>query len=473
MDKKYDAGLIGLAVMGSNLALNINDHGFSIAVYNRTWDKTENFIKIDAAGRDNVFGADSLEKFVSSLKVPRKIILMVKAGDVVDKYISQLLPLLEKKDIIIDGGNSRFTDTERRTADLHGKGILFIGAGISGGEEGARTGPSIMPGGNKEAWPHAEKILTSIAARTEEGDICCSWVGSGGSGHYVKMVHNGIEYGDMQLITEAYDIMKNGLGLENKEMAQIFSEWNKGELESYLIEITGEILSYRENGKYLVDNVLDAAEQKGTGKWTAIESFESAVPVTLIAEAVYARQVSAMLEERKKASAVFPYKSSIKPENRVGFIENIRQALLCSKIISYAQGFMLLREASSERKWGLKFGDIALMWRGGCIIRSVFLGEIKKAFEKNPDLDNLIMDQYFSDIIKKGESAWRTVISESVKTGIPVPALSSALCFYDSYRRAQLPANLLQAQRDYFGAHTFERNDKPRGEYFHSDWGKE
>ncbi len=472
MEKKYDAGLIGLAVMGSNLALNINDHGFSIAVYNRTFDKTEKFIKNNAAGRDNISGADTLENFVSSLDRPRKIILMVKAGGVVDEYISHLLPLLDKGDIIMDGGNSRFTDTERRTKELTDKGILFIGAGISGGEEGARTGPSIMPGGNKEAWSHVQKLLTSIAAKTEEGDTCCSWVGGGGAGHYVKMVHNGIEYGDMQLITEAYDIMKTGLGLTSGEASGIFNEWNKGELDSYLVEITARILGYRENGGYLVDKVLDAAEQKGTGKWTAIESFESAVPVTLIAEAVYARQLSAMLGERKKAAAVFPSGSTIITENRNDFIENIRQALLCSKIISYAQGFMLLREASAERKWDLKFGDIALMWRGGCIIRSVFLGKIKKAFENKPALENLIMDKYFSDIIKKGETAWRNVISESVKAGIPVPAFSSALSFYDGYRRAQLPANLLQAQRDYFGAHTFERTDRPRGEYFHSEWGK-
>lgn len=472
MDKKYDAGLIGLAVMGSNLALNINDHGFSIAVYNRTFDKTEKFLKNNAAGRNNVSGADTLEKFVSSLERPRKVILMVKAGSVVDEYISHLLPLLDKGDIIIDGGNSRFTDTERRTSELTDKGIFFIGAGISGGEEGARTGPSIMPGGNSEGWPHVKKLLTSIAAKTEDGDTCCTWVGRGGAGHYVKMVHNGIEYGDMQLITESYDIMKTGLGLGSGELSGIFNEWNKGELESYLVEITANVLAYRENGEYLVDKVLDAAEQKGTGKWTAIESFESAVPVTLIAEAVYARQLSAMLEERKKASAVFYSGNMIKTENRTAFIENIRQALLCSKIISYAQGFMLLREASAERKWDLKFGDIALMWRGGCIIRSVFLGEIKKAFENNPDLENLIMDKYFSGIIKKGEKAWRTVISESVKAGIPVPAFSSALSFYDGYRRAQLPANLLQAQRDYFGAHTFERTDRPRGEYFHSEWGK-
>jgi len=472
MDKKYDAGLIGLAVMGSNLALNINDHGFSIAVYNRTFDKTEKFLKNNAAGRNNVSGADTLEKFVSSLERPRKVILMVKAGSVVDEYISHLLPLLDKGDIIIDGGNSRFTDTERRTSELTDKGIFFIGAGISGGEEGARTGPSIMPGGNSEGWPHVKKLLTSIAAKTEDGDTCCTWVGRGGAGHYVKMVHNGIEYGDMQLITESYDIMKTGLGLGSGELSGIFNEWNKGELESYLVEITAKVLAYRENGEYLVDKVLDAAEQKGTGKWTAIESFESAVPVTLIAEAVYARQLSAMLEERKKASAVFSSGNMIKTENRTAFIENIRQALLCSKIISYAQGFMLLREASAERKWDLKFGDIALMWRGGCIIRSVFLGEIKKAFENNPDLENLIMDKYFSGIIKKGEKAWRTVISESVKAGIPVPAFSSALSFYDGYRRAQLPANLLQAQRDYFGAHTFERTDRPRGEYFHSEWGK-
>ena len=471
MENKKDIGLIGLAVMGSNLALNINDHGYSIAVYNRTFEKTEKFLNGEASGRRDVSGAETLEEFVSMLERPRKIILMVKAGEIVDQYISKLSPYLEKGDIIIDGGNSFFTDTERRTADLNEKGILYVGSGISGGEEGARKGPSIMPGGNPEAWPYIKSIFRDIAAKTPEGDICCGWVGENGAGHFVKMVHNGIEYGDMQLISEAYDIMRNGLSMNSGEISDVFKEWNKGDLESYLIEITADILSFRDkDGTFLVDNILDRAGQKGTGKWTGIEAFNLGVPVTIISEAVYMRFLSSMKRERVEASSLFGGTERVKTENRDEFIRMIGEALLASKIISYTQGFMLMKKAAENYAWKLAYGDIALMWRGGCIIRSVFLGKIKDAFEKNPDIDSLLLDEYFMKKLTKCSSSLRTVISESVKSGIPVPSFSAALSFYDGYRSRNLPANLIQAQRDYFGAHTYQRLDSSDGAFIHTDW---
>ena len=471
MENKKDIGLIGLAVMGSNLALNINDHGYSIAVYNRTFEKTEKFLNGEISGRRDVSGAETLEEFVSMLERPRKIILMVKAGEIVDQYISKLSPYLEKGDIIIDGGNSFFTDTERRTADLKDKGILYVGTGISGGEEGARKGPSIMPGGNPEAWPYIKSIFRDIAAKTPEGDICCGWVGENGAGHFVKMVHNGIEYGDMQLISEAYDIMRNGLSMNSSEISDVFKEWNKGDLESYLIEITADILSFRDkDGTFLVDNILDRAGQKGTGKWTGIEAFNLGVPVTIISEAVYMRFLSSMKRERVEASSLFGGTERVKTENRDEFIRMIGEALLASKIISYTQGFMLMKKAAENYAWKLAYGDIALMWRGGCIIRSVFLGKIKDAFEKNPDIDSLLLDEYFMKKLTKCSSSLRTVISESVKSGIPVPSFSAALSFYDGYRSRNLPANLIQAQRDYFGAHTYQRIDSPDGAFIHTDW---
>ncbi len=471
MENKKDIGLIGLAVMGSNLALNINDHGYSIAVYNRTFEKTEKFLNGEVSGRRDVSGAETLEEFVSMLQRPRKIILMVKAGEIVDQYISKLSPYLEKGDIIIDGGNSFFTDTERRTADLKDKGILYVGTGISGGEEGARKGPSIMPGGNPEAWPYIKSIFRDIAAKTPEGDICCGWVGENGAGHFVKMVHNGIEYGDMQLISEAYDIMRNGLSMNSGEISDVFKEWNKGDLESYLIEITADILSFRDkDGTFLVDNILDRAGQKGTGKWTGIEAFNLGVPVTIISEAVYMRFLSSMKRERVEASSLFGGTERVKTENRDEFIRMIGEALLASKIISYTQGFMLMKKAAENYAWKLAYGDIALMWRGGCIIRSVFLGKIKDAFEKNPDIDSLLLDEYFMKKLTKCSSSLRTVISESVKSGIPVPSFSAALSFYDGYRSRNLPANLIQAQRDYFGAHTYQRLDSSDGAFIHTDW---
>ena len=469
MEPQADIALIGLAVMGQNLILNMNDHGFTVVAYNRTVEKVYHFLANEAKGT-KVIGAHSIEEMVAQLKKPRRVMLMVKAGQPVDEFIEHLLPHLEPGDIIIDGGNSLFEDTIRRVKYVESKGLLYIGTGVSGGEEGARRGPSIMPGGSPAAWPHVKDIFQGIAAKVD-GAPCCEWVGEGGAGHYVKMVHNGIEYGDMQLIGEAYNLMKTGLGLTPDQMREIFGEWNKGELNSYLIEITRDILAFKDaDGSALVDKILDTAGQKGTGKWTVESSQNLGIPITLIAEAVYARCVSAMKEERVAAAKKLKGpKPTIKGDQKK-FIEAIRQALYASKIVSYAQGYMLMRAAAAEHKWNLNYGGIALMWRGGCIIRSAFLGEIKKAFDKNPKLSNLLLDPFFRKAIKDCQRSWRSVVAMAAKKGIPVPAFSTALAFYDSYRSERLPANLLQAQRDYFGAHTYERVDQPRGQFFHTNW---
>lgn len=467
---KADIGLIGLAVMGENLVLNMESHGFTVAVYNRTVEKVDNFINGRGKGK-NIIGTHSLEELVASLKKPRKVMLMVKAGKPVDDFIELLIPLLEPGDIIIDGGNSHFPDTIRRTKYVEEKGLLYIGTGVSGGEEGALRGPSIMPGGSPKAWEHVKPIFQAIAAKVADGTPCCDWVGENGAGHFVKMVHNGIEYGDMQLICETYQIMKDLLGLSYDEMHNIFKEWNEGELESYLIEITRDILAYKdEDGQPLVEKILDAAGQKGTGKWTVIASLDTGIPLTLIGEAVYARALSALKEERVAASKVI---SGPKPKfdgDKKQFIDDLRKALYASKIISYAQGFMLMREAAKEYGWNLNYGGIALMWRGGCIIRSVFLGKIKEAFDKNPELSNLLLDPFFKEKVESSQDSWRRVVATAVSNGIWIPALSTALNFFDGFRNDRLPANLLQAQRDYFGAHTYERVDRPRGEFFHTNW---
>ena len=466
-----DIGLIGLAVMGQNLVLNMNDHGYTVAVFNRTVSKVDEFINNEAKGTQ-VQGAHSMEEFIGMLKRPRRVMLMVKAGSTVDDMINQVLPHLEAGDIIIDGGNSHYPDSTRRTRTLAEKGILFIGTGVSGGEEGARNGPSIMPGGNPAAWPHLKEIFQSIAAKVEGGTPCCDWVGEDGAGHYVKMVHNGIEYGDMQLICEAYQLLKDALGLNAGELHEVFAEWNRGELDSYLIDITAQIFAKRDDdGAPVVDKILDTAGQKGTGKWTGISSLELGVPVTLIGEAVYSRCLSAMKDERVAASKVLKGPSS-KPQiaDRKAFIEDIRRALYCSKMVSYAQGYMLMREAAKDQKWNLNYGGIALMWRGGCIIRSRFLGKIKEAFDKNPDLTNLLMDDFFAGVLINYQESWRNGVIAGIQFGVPTPAFSTALAFYDGYRTERLPANLLQAQRDFFGAHTYERLDKPRGEFFHTNW---
>jgi len=465
-----DIALIGLAVMGQNLILNMNDHGFKVVAYNRTVAKVDEFLNKEAKGTE-VMGAHSIPEMVAHLKKPRRVMLMVKAGPPVDEFIEQLLPHLEPGDIIIDGGNSLFEDTTRRTKYVESKGLLYVGTGVSGGEEGARRGPSIMPGGSPAAWPHVKSIFQGIAAKVEDGSPCCDWVGENGAGHYVKMVHNGIEYVDMQLIGEAYNLMKTGLGMTADEMHQVFAEWNKGELESYLIEITRDILAFKDtDGQPLVDKILDTAGQKGTGKWTVINSAELGVPITLIAEAVYARCISAFKDERVAAAKTLKGPKPAISGDQAKFIEAIRQALYASKIVSYAQGYMLMATAAREYKWNLNYGGIALMWRGGCIIRSRFLGDIKKAFDKNPKLTNLMLDPFFKKAIQKAQRGWRTVIAAAAKKGICVPAFSTALAFYDAYRSERLPANLLQAQRDYFGAHTYERIDKPRGEFFHTNW---
>jgi 6-phosphogluconate dehydrogenase len=465
-----DIGLIGLAVMGQNLVLNMNDHGYTVAVYNRTVSKVDDFLKDEAKGT-KVVGAHSIEELIGSLKTPRRVMLMVKAGDTVDKMIELLVPHLEKDDIIIDGGNSLFTDTNRRTKELREKGLRFIGTGVSGGEEGARFGPSIMPGGDPAAWPHVKEIFQAIAAKVDDGTPCCDWVGEDGAGHYVKMVHNGIEYGDMQLICEAYQLLETGLNLSSLELADIFAEWNKGELDSYLIEITSQIFAKMDDdGKPVVDKILDTAGQKGTGKWTGISALELGMPVTLIGEAVFGRCLSALKDERVAASKVLhgPAKGSV--ADRKQFIEDVRVALYCSKIISYAQGYMLLKEAAKENGWNLNMGGIALMWRGGCIIRSRFLGKIKEAYDKNPKLSNLLMDNFFSKLLNNYQDGWRRAIVKAIEFGVPTPAFSTALSFFDGYRTERLPANLLQAQRDFFGAHTYERIDKPRGQFFHTNW---
>ena len=470
-----DIGVIGLAVMGQNLILNMNDHGFTVVAYNRTTSKVDEFLSQEAKGT-RILGAHSIPDLVAKLKRPRRVMLMVKAGAPVDEFIGQLLPHLEPGDIVIDGGNSLYGDTSRRVKQLEERGLLYVGTGVSGGEEGARNGPSIMPGGSAAAWPHVRDIFQGISAKVDGGTPCCDWVGGGGSGHYVKMVHNGIEYGDMQLIGEAYSLMRDGLGLSADEMAAVFNEWNQGELDSFLIEITGHILARKdEDGTPLVDKILDAAGQKGTGKWTVIDSANLAQPVTLIAEAVFARCVSAMKDERVKAGRKLkgprPALPQAKhPAKRAALIADIRDALYASKIVSYAQGYMLMRAAGQENGWALNYGGIALMWRGGCIIRSRFLGKIKEAYDRNPKLANLLLDDYFRGEIKRAQKGWRNVVALAVKRGIPVPAFSTALAFYDSYRQPRLPANLLQAQRDYFGAHTYERVDRPRGEFFHTNW---
>ncbi|HVU46271.1 MAG TPA: decarboxylating NADP(+)-dependent phosphogluconate dehydrogenase [Terracidiphilus sp.] len=470
-DATCDIGLIGLAVMGQNLVLNMNDHGFKVAVFNRTVSKVDDFINNEAKGTQ-VVGGHTMEEFIGLLKRPRRVMLMVKAGDTVDQMIDHVLPHLEAGDIIIDGGNSLFTDSNRRTKALAEKGILFIGTGVSGGEEGARRGPSIMPGGNPAAWPHVKDIFQSIAARVEDGTPCCDWVGEDGAGHYVKMVHNGIEYGDMQLICEAYDLLKHGLGLTADELAQVFTEWNKGELDSYLIEISSQIFAKKdEDGSPLVDKILDTAGQKGTGKWTVISALDTGQPVTLIGESVFARCLSALKEERVAASGILTGPSGkIDVGDRATFIEDVRRALYCSKIISYAQGYMLLRAAGEENKWHLNMGGIALMWRGGCIIRSAFLGNIKAAFDKNAGLTNLLLDSFFSGAVNKYQASWRKALGHAVQMGVPTPAFSTALAFFDGYRTARLPQNLLQAQRDFFGAHTYERVDQPRGQFSHTNW---
>ena len=469
--KKADIGMIGLAVMGQSLVLNMESKGFTVACYDLNPEQSvKGFVEGRGAGK-NLVGAYSLEEFVQSLEKPRRVMMMIRAGKPVDDYIEKLIPLLEEGDIIIDGGNSHFPDTMRRTAYVESKGLLYIGSGVSGGEEGALKGPSMMPGGSPAAWPHVKPIFQAICAKVDNGDACCDWVGENGAGHFVKMVHNGIEYGDMQLICEAYQLMRDGLGMSNEEMHEVFAEWNKGELDSYLIEITRDILAYKdENGEYTVDKILDTAGQKGTGKWTAISALGEGVPLTLIGEAVFARCLSAMKDERVTAASVFPKTIPAFEGDKKAFIEAIRKALYASKIISYAQGYTLMSTAAKSNNWNLNYGGIALMWRGGCIIRSVFLGKIKEAYDKNPELENLLLDDYFGQAIKELVPAWREVVAYAVKAGIPMPAFSSALSYFDGYTSAKLPANLLQAQRDFFGAHTYERLDAPRGEFFHTDW---
>jgi 6-phosphogluconate dehydrogenase len=471
---KADIGLIGLAVMGQNLVLNMNDHGYKVVVFNRTITKVDDFLNGAAKGTQ-VRGAHSLEELISALKKPRRVMLMVQAGKPVDDFIELLVQYLEPGDIIIDGGNSNYNDTIRRTHYVESKGLLYIGTGVSGGEEGARYGPSIMPGGSPAAWPHVRPIFQSIAAKVKRPDggeeACCDWVGENGAGHYVKMVHNGIEYGDMQLICEAYQLMKEGLSLTPAEMRDIFMDWNRGRLESYLIQITGEILGYLdEDGTPLVEKILDVAEQKGTGKWTGISALEMGTPLTMVVEAVFARALSALKDERSAAAGVL---TGARPHilgDGIKFILDLQQAVYASKIISYTQGYMLFRAAAREYGWNLNYGGIALMWRGGCIIRSAFLGKIKEAFDDNPTLENLLLAPYFNQQVVSAQAGWRRVVAKAVKAGIPIPAMSSALAFFDGYRHGRLPANLLQAQRDYFGAHTYQRVDKPRGEYFHTNW---
>lgn len=467
---KADIGLIGLAVMGENLVLNMERHGFTVAVFNRTVEKVDKFLAGRGKGK-NIIGTHSIPEFIASLKKPRKIMLMVKAGQPVDDFIELLIPHLEKGDIIIDGGNSHFPDTIRRTKYLEEKGFLYIGTGVSGGEEGALNGPSIMPGGSPEAWPHVKPIFQAIAAKVEDGTPCCDWVGENGAGHFVKMVHNGIEYGDMQLICEAYQIMKDLLGLSYPEMHQVFADWNEGDLKSYLIEITRDILAYKdEDGQPLVEKILDTAGQKGTGKWTVVASLDAGAPLTMIGEAVYARMLSAMKDERVAASKVLKGPQPEFKGDKQQFIADLGQALYAAKIVSYAQGYVLMRMAAKDFGWHLNYGGIALMWRGGCIIRSVFLGKIKEAFDQNPSLSNLLLDPFFKEKIESSQNAWRRVIATAVTNGIWVPALATALNYFDGFRNSRLPANLLQAQRDYFGAHTYERIDKPRGEFFHTNW---
>ena len=470
MENLADIGLIGLAVMGQNLALNINDHGYRVAVFNRTTAKVTRFIENEACGTD-VIGTYTPEEFVRSIKRPRKIILMIQAGEAVDKSIAQLAPLLDDGDIIIDGGNSNFNDSIRRTGEVEALGKLFIGAGISGGEEGARYGPSIMPGGSPAAWESVKPILQAVAAKVPDGTPCCDWVGEDGAGHFVKMVHNGIEYGDMQLICEAYHLLTAVLGMSEAEIGDVFRGWNQGILESFLIEITGNILAHLdEDGQPLLRKILDTASQKGTGKWTAVTALQEGTPLTLIGEAVFARFLSAIKDQRVAASKVLSGPSATFEGDKAQFIRDLEGAVYAAKIISYTQGYMLMRDAARTYNWNLNYGGVALMWREGCIIRSAFLGKIQDAYAQNPALENLLLDDYFRDAVIKAQSAWRGTVMTGIEHGIPLPIMSGALAFYDGYRSANLPANLLQAQRDYFGAHTYERVDRPRGEHFHTNW---
>ncbi|MGH8238539.1 MAG: decarboxylating NADP(+)-dependent phosphogluconate dehydrogenase [Steroidobacteraceae bacterium] len=465
-----DIGLIGLAVMGENFALNMESKGFRVAVYNRTVERVQAFIAGRGHGKKFV-GARTPAELVAALQRPRKIMMLIKAGPAVDAVIDELLPLLDQGDILIDGGNSLFTDTIRRTRQVEGAGMLYVGSGISGGEEGALTGPSLMPGGSAAAWPHIKPIFQAACARTPEGEPCCDWMGEDGAGHFVKMVHNGIEYGDMQLIAETYDVMQRVLGMSNRQMHEVFAQWNAGELDSYLIEITRDILAYQSNeGEHILDVILDAAGQKGTGKWTVIEALQEGVPLTLIGEAVFARALSAMKEERVAAAKQLRYDGSGFTGDRGALVEDLRRALYASKIISYAQGYQLLRAAAQTYEWNLNYGGIALVWRGGCIIRSAFLGDIKKAFDRQPGLVNLLLDPFFRDAVTSRQVGWRRAIVAAVQSGVPVPCLGSALAYFDGYRSQRLPANLIQAQRDFFGAHTYERIDQPRGKFVHTNW---
>ena len=467
---KADIGLIGLAVMGENLVLNMESKGFTVAVYNRTVDKVDKFINGRGQGKKFI-GAHSIEELVASLERPRKVMMLVKAGQPVDSFIDQIIPHLEEGDIIIDGGNSHYPDTIRRTKYVESKGLLYIGTGVSGGEEGALLGPSMMPGGSNEAWPHVKDIFQAVAAKVEDGTPCCDWVGENGAGHFVKMVHNGIEYGDMQIISEAYFLMKNLLGMSHTEMHETFKEWNEGELDSYLIEITRDILGFTdEDGAPLVEKILDTAGQKGTGKWTGISALDLGIPLTLIGESVFARCLSAQKDIRVEAAKAITGPQPEFKGDKAAFIEDLRKALLASKIVSYAQGYNLMQEAAKEYNWNLNYGGIALMWRGGCIIRSVFLGKIKEAFDNNPDLKNLLLDPYFKEKVEDAQQSWRNVVATAMMNGIAIPCFASALTYFDGFRSEQLPANMLQAQRDYFGAHTYERVDKPRGEFYHTNW---
>ncbi|WJG10729.1 decarboxylating NADP(+)-dependent phosphogluconate dehydrogenase [Aliiglaciecola sp. LCG003] len=469
-----DIAVVGLAVMGENLILNMASKGFTVTAYNRSYSKVENFLATRAKDK-TIRGVDSIESLVASLAKPRKIMLMVKSGQPVDDFIQQLIPHLEQGDIIIDGGNSQFEDSNRRTEMLSEKGLLYVGTGVSGGEEGALLGPSIMPGGNPAAWPHVKPIFQAISAKVkdENGELtipCCEWVGEGGAGHFVKMVHNGIEYGDMQIICEGYILMRDLLGMTTDEMEAVFRQWNETELSSYLTEITADILGYKENGEALVNSILDTAGQKGTGKWTGITALHLGVPLTLIGEAVFARCLSAIKEQRVKAAQVLSGPKAHFSGDKTAFLESLRQALLASKIVSYAQGFAVMQQAAKEYKWQLDYGSIAMMWREGCIIRSVFLDNIKTAYDNHPELDNLLLDDYFNKVVADAQMGWREVVATAAMQGVAVPCVSSALSYFDGYRTENLPANLLQAQRDYFGAHTYERNDKPRGEFFHTNW---
>lgn len=468
--KKAEIGLIGLAVMGENLVMNMESKGFTVAVYNRTTEKVRTFVEGRAKDK-NILGTYTLRELAESLDKPRKVMIMVKAGKAVDDTIEQLMDVLEPGDIIIDGGNSHFPDTIRRTKYVEDNGLLYIGTGVSGGEEGALKGPSMMPGGSLAAWPSVKPIFQAICAKVEDGAPCCDWVGENGAGHFVKMVHNGIEYGDMELICEAYQLMRDVLGMDAEQMREVFADWNRGELNSYLIEITRDILGYRDtDGAPIVDKILDTAGQKGTGKWTSIAALDEGSALTLISEAVFSRCLSAIKPERVRAAGVYQREVKSFTGDKKVFIEKIRQALYASKIISYAQGYALMRAAAETYDWNLNYGGIALMWRGGCIIRSVFLGKIKEAYDRDPNLSNLLLDPFFCETIQRCQQDWRDVVAEAVSAGVPIPAMCAALTYFDGYTCERLPANLLQAQRDYFGAHTYERVDHPRGQFFHTNW---